>query len=157
MNGRVWCFTVWTQPSLRSSWTSRKLQILLYPFKSLNAVSSHSSFLWCCASVSIRSPDRGHAVQACGSDWGSGTWGQLESCRHAAEGNKYVTHMCATDEANAQEIWVFKSRSYGAVAKDPSSSSLSSSYLLGLVDVFALHSGYVTMAGFATHTCVFMC
>lgn len=45
---------------------------------------------------------------------------------------------------------------YLRVAKDSSSSSLSSSHLRGLVDVFALHSSHVTTAGFP-HTYVFMC
>lgn len=117
----------------------------------------HSSYLWCWASASAGSPDGGHSVQACGSDWGNGTWGQLESCRRAAAGNKYVTHMCATNAANAQEIWVFRSRCYGTATKYSSCGPLSSSYLLGPVDVFALHSGHVTMVCFSTHMYVFMC
>lgn len=68
-----------------------------------------------------------------------------------------MTHMLATDAANAQEIWIFKSRSYGAATKDSSCGSLSSSYLLGPVDVFALHSGHVTMVCFSTHMYVCMC
>lgn len=145
-------------PSLQPSRVSRKLKIndepnhfCFYSVKSLNSVSStHPAY------------DAGHLrpldhqtedtpSRLVGQIGEVGRWDSWEAVGALLTGtNTRLTRARQTRRMHRR----FE---YLRVAKDSSSSSLSSLHLLGLVDVFALHSGHVTMAGFYTHTYVFMC